>query len=95
MDWWPWLALGVFATHLPFFALRWWRTREPRFAATSVTFVLLTCTYSLRLFAPELQLADVKLHQILRVVAWFAASVSICMLVAHKVKGTGSYRCHL
>lgn len=84
-DWWPWLALGVFASHLPFFALRWWRTRAPRFAATTLTFGLLVATYALQLFAPELRIGDRELHEICRRFAWGAAAVSLSLLVTHRI----------
>ena len=84
--WWPWLALFVFATHLPFFAWRWWRSGEARFAATSLTFALLIVTYALQLFAPDLRIGEVELHVICRWLAWASAVVSIYMLVAHTLR---------
>ena len=82
-DWWPALLLAVFVTHLPFFALRYRRTREPRFAATTLTFALLVVTYALRVFAPGLRVAGVPLWESVRVVAWAAAALSIALLVRH------------
>jgi len=82
--WWPELLLVVFATHLPFFAWRWHRTRELRFAATSLTFALLVVTYGLRVFAPGLSLAETPLWQEVRVVAWLAAALSIGLLLQHQ-----------
>jgi hypothetical protein len=80
---WPVVLLCVFSTHLPFFAWRWRRTRELRYAATTLTFALLVLTYSLRVFAPDLRIGDVELHKAVRVLAWTAAAVSIGMLVRH------------
>jgi hypothetical protein len=80
---WPVVLLCVFTTHLPFFAWRWWRTRELRYAATSLTFALLVVTYSLRVFAPELRIGGVELHRLVRVFAWAAAAVSIGMLLRY------------
>ena len=85
-EWWPWLALVVFGTHLPIFALRWWRTGALRYAATSLTFSLLIATYALQLFAPELRIFEVELHIVCRRVAWAAAAVSIGLLVAHSLR---------
>jgi hypothetical protein len=79
--WWPALLLAVFATHLPFFALRYRRTRELRFAATTLTFALLVVTYALRVFAPELRVAGTPLWTEVRVVAWVAAVVSVALLL--------------
>jgi hypothetical protein len=83
--WWPQLLLLVFVTHLPFFAVRWWRTREIRFLATSITFTLLIVTYALRVFAPEAALRGIPLFWWVRVPAWLAAAVSIGLLVHYRV----------
>ena len=82
-DWWSALCLFVFTTHLPFFAWRWRRSGEARFAATSLTFALLAATYALRLFAPSLALGGAPLWKGLRVVAWLSAAVSIGLLARH------------
>ena len=79
-DWWTPLCLFVFVTHLPFFAWRWRKTGELRFAATSLTFALLSLTYGLRLFAPEATLGATPAWELLRVVAWAAAAVSLTLL---------------
>ena len=82
-DWWPRLLLFVFVTHAPFFALRWWRRRELRFLASTITFVLLALTYGLRVFAPELSFAGVALFWWVRIPAWGAAVISIGLLAHH------------
>jgi hypothetical protein len=82
-EWWPALLLFVFATHGPFFAWRWTRTREPRHAATTLTFALLTGAYGLRVFAPRAAWGDVPLWQAARVVAWGAAAVSLSLIARH------------
>ncbi len=79
----PPLLLVVFVTHLPFFAWRYWKTREPRYAATSLTFSLLALTYGLRVFAPEAVVRGVPWFWIARIPAWGAATVSIAFLVHH------------
>lgn len=83
---WPVVLLAVFVTHLPFFALRWWRTRELRHAATTFTFVLLVATYGLRVVAPELHLGGAPAWERVRVVAWAAAAVSLALLARHGVR---------
>jgi hypothetical protein len=83
---WPVVLLCVFATHLPFFAWRWRTTREPRHAATTLTFSLLVLTYSVGLFAPELHIGGTPLFQITRVLAWLAATVSVGLLLRHFVR---------
>jgi hypothetical protein len=82
-DAWPRLLLFVFATHLPFFAWRYRRTGEVRFAATALTFALLTLTYALRVFAPGLELAGAPLWRLARIPAWASAAVSLALLARH------------
>ena len=77
------MLLCVFATHLPFFAWRWRATRERRYAATTLTFALLVTAYGLRVFGAELRVGDLLLHDVVRVVAWLSAAVSIALLVRH------------
>ena len=91
-DWWPALLLCVFATHGPFFAWRWWRTREMRHAATTLTFALLVVTYALRVFAPEARAGEVALWQAVRIPAWAAAAVSLTLLARHGVSRIGARR---
>jgi uncharacterized membrane protein len=80
---WPLVLFLVFATHLPFFAWRWRKTRERRYAATTLTFALLVITYGLALFAPQLHVGHTPLFQVVRVVAWLSATVSIALLIRH------------
>jgi hypothetical protein len=80
---WPRVLLFVFTTHLPFFAWRWRATGERRYAATTLTFALLVITYGLAVFAPQLRVGDTPLFQIVRVVAWASAALSIGLLVRH------------
>lgn len=82
-EWMPQLLLFVFATHMPFFAWRYHRTREVRHAATAITFALLAIAYALRVFAAEATSGGVPLHAYVRVPAWVSALVSIGLLVRH------------
>lgn len=84
-DWWPPLLLCVFASHMPFFAWRWRRTGEVRYAATALTFTLLAVAYALRVFAPEWRWGGVSAYTFVRVPALAAAVVSIGLLVRHHV----------
>ena len=86
-QWMPAILCCVFVTHLLLFAWLYHRTHEPRFAAATLTFVLLTVAYGLRVFAPELAWHGWPLHQEVRVVAWLAAGVSIVLLL-HNFHGT-------
>jgi hypothetical protein len=83
----PLLLLFVFATHMPFFAWRYRRTRELRYAATALTFGLLAVTYALRIFAPQVEGGGLPLYAYVRVPAWIAAAVSIGMLLNHHIRG--------
>ena len=77
----PELLLFIFSTHTPLFAWRWARTRELRYAATTLTFSLLTVAYGIRVFAPEESISGVSLFAIFRVPALAAAAVSIGLLI--------------
>ena len=82
-DWMPLLLLFVFVTHLPFFAWRYRRTREIRYAATTLTFALLVILYALRVFAADAALGGVPLYAHVRVPAWISAAISIGLLLRH------------
>ncbi|HJO25261.1 MAG: hypothetical protein QF890_17660 [Myxococcota bacterium] len=77
------ILLIVFATHLPLFAWRWWRTGERRHAATTLTFSLLVITYALRIFAPGLEVAGLPAWWLVRVPAWACAALSLSLLARH------------
>lgn len=83
---WPLVLLFVFTTHLPFFVWRWRTTGERRYAATTLTFTLLVITYGLGVFAPQLRIGDTPWFEIVRVVAWASAAVSIALLVRHHTR---------
>ena len=80
------LFLFVFATHAPYFAWRYRRTRELRHAATALTLGLLALAWALRIFAPQLSLAGVELHRIARVPALAAALVSLGLFARHHAR---------
>jgi len=83
--------LLLFVTHLPYFAWRYRRTQELRFAAATLTFSLLVLAYTVRVFAPELIWSDRPLHEPLRYVALASAIVSIGLLLRHVALGRGSH----
>ncbi len=80
------LLFWVFATHAPFFAWRYHRTREIRFAATALTFVLLALLYGVRIWAPDTSLGGVALDTWLRVPALAAAALSLGLLARHLLR---------
>ncbi len=84
-DWTPPLLLFVFATHMPFFVWRWRKSGEGRYAATALTFALLTLVYALQILAPESSWCGVRLYPPLRAAALLSAGVSIGLLVRHLV----------
>ena len=79
----PELLLFVFLTHMPFFAWRYHRTGERRHAATTITFAILSLAYGFRVFAPELSVAGVPCHGILRGIGLLSAVWSVSLLVHH------------
>ena len=85
-EWMDKLLLFVFATHMPFFAWRYYRTSELRYAATAFTFALLALMYGLRVFAPGVAVNDVPLHAYIRVPAGIAAALSIGLLLWSAVR---------
>jgi hypothetical protein len=80
------LFLFVFATHAPYFAWRYARTRELRHAATALTLGLLAVAWALRIFAPELSLAGFELHRAVRAAALAAALVSLTLFARHHAR---------
>ena len=80
------LLLFVFATHMPFFAWRYYRKGELRYAATAFTFALLALMYGLRVFAPGVAVNDVPVHAYIRVPAGIAAAFSIGLLLWSAVR---------
>jgi hypothetical protein len=85
-DWIAILLLVVFTTHLPFFWWRYVRTREIRYAATSLTFALLVLAWGLRVFAPAASVGGVALHRIARVPALASALLSVGLLLRHHAR---------
>jgi hypothetical protein len=82
-EWTPKLLLFVFVTHMPFFAWRWRRTGEVRFAFSTLTFALLIVTYSLRIFAADVEWFGTSAYMWFRVPAWISAIVSVGLLLRH------------
>lgn len=82
-EWMPQLLLFVFVTHSPFFAWRWRRTGELRYAATTLTFALLSTVYGLRVFAPDVGLLGTPLHEWVRIPALVSAVASLSLLASH------------
>jgi len=79
----PPVLLFVFVTHMPFFAWRYYKTREFRHAATALTFALLAVAYAVRVFAPAAEIGGMSWFSVLRIPAWGAASVSLTLLAHH------------
>ena len=86
-EWTPQLLLFVFVTHMPFFAWRWRRTGEVRYAATTLTFGLLVITYTLLVFAPDAQWFAAPAYMWVRIPAWISALVSSGLFMNHVLRG--------
>ena len=75
--WYDPVMFVLFAVHLVPMLIIGIKRRELYYLAPITTFALLTAAFGLRLFAPELQVGSVPLHQPVRYIAWAAAAVSI------------------
>lgn len=71
------------------FARLTWRHRQPRHAVATTTFLRLVTVFGLRLWAPELMLNGVAVHQLLRWAAWTSAAVSLVLLVRLRLRRSG------
>ncbi len=70
--------LAIFVAHIAAFGVLGLRKREPYYAVPVATFVLLTASVALRLYAPGLILLGGRpLHEQMRLVALVAAGVSL------------------
>ncbi len=72
-----WILLLLFAAHLLGFVLLGLKRRQWYYLALVVTFMLLTGTFALILFAPSWSFAGTPLYRILRYLAWASAVLSI------------------
>jgi hypothetical protein len=79
--WYNPLMFALFGAHLIPMVVLGIKRRELYYLAPITTFALLTLTYGLRLFAPELEVAGRPLHEPVRYLAWTAAAISIPLLV--------------
>lgn len=75
--------LVLFVVHLVAFARLGLKRREGYYAALVVTFALLSAAMAARLAWPgAIVVAEVPLHQALRMAAWPAAAVSVAWTLA-------------
>lgn len=70
------VLLLIFATHLVVFLRLSIRRGDGHYALVSATFALLVLSFSLRLWAPELELHGQKLYWDSRIAAWILAAMS-------------------
>jgi len=80
-NWYDLLMFALFAAHLIPLLIVGVKRRELYYLAPVTTFALLTLTFGLRLFAPELEVGSTPLHEPVRYAAWAAAAVSIPLFV--------------
>jgi len=73
----PIFLLMLFSVHLIAFLVVWHRTRKPKYFLIIGTFMLLVSSYGFRVFMPEAHLLDRSVVQILRVMAWVMAFLSV------------------
>lgn len=79
--WYDPIMFVLFAAHLIPMLIVGLKRRERYYLAPITTFALLTLTFGLRLFAPELEIGGRPLHEPVRYAAWTAAAVSIPLLI--------------
>ncbi|NKI35183.1 hypothetical protein HFP89_08390 [Wenzhouxiangella sp. XN79A] len=79
--WYDPVMFVLFAAHLVPMLVVGLKRREIYYLAPITTFALLTATFGLRLFAPELQVGSTPLHVPVRYAAWAAAAVSIPLFI--------------
>ena len=79
--WYDPVMLVLFAAHLVPMLFVGFKRRELYYLAPITTFSLLTATFALRVFAPDLQVGDTPLHVPVRYAAWAACAVSIPLLI--------------
>ena len=83
-DWLTMLLLAIFVVHLVVFGVLLIRRREKYYAAVTLTFLLLTATFAVRLWAPDAAIGDLSLFWSLRIAAWCSAAVSITWLLSRR-----------
>lgn len=84
-----WLSavlLAIFVIHLVVFFRLFLRRGEKYYLAASFTFLLLVATFSVKIWAPEVQVAGFSLFWALRIAAWISAAVSITWLVRRRIQ---------
>jgi len=80
-NWYDPVMFLLFGAHLIPMLIVGIKRRELYYLAPITTFALLTLTFGLRLFAPELEVGDRPLHEPVRYMAWIAAAVSIPLFI--------------
>ncbi|MGB0514386.1 MAG: hypothetical protein ACPGJE_06060 [Wenzhouxiangellaceae bacterium] len=69
--------LILFAIHLVAFARLGWKRRQAYYLSLVLTFALLTASFAMFLFAPDVTLGAIEAYRGLRMLAWGAALVSL------------------
>ncbi|MDX1570912.1 MAG: hypothetical protein R3200_10520 [Xanthomonadales bacterium] len=72
--------LAVFAIHLIVFARLAIVRKQGYYWLVAGLFAVLTLSFTLRLWVPELRLGDYHAHILLRIVAWAMAAVTLPIL---------------
>jgi len=88
-----WLVAGLivlFAVHLIVFGMLGLKRKERYYLFVCITFTLLIITFSIRLWAPEAEVAGMQLYWVFRIAAWMSAAVSLTMLVRRRVLKKGA-----
>lgn len=80
------LLLVLFLAHLAGFTVLGLKRRQWYYLALVTTFALLSASFAVLLFAPEIHVGEYALHRVLRITAWAAAAVSISWTAARVLR---------
>jgi hypothetical protein len=89
-DWLVAVLCAVFAVHLGVFGRLAITRREPYYWLVTTVFLALTTSFGLRLLAPELAVAEIPLHRMMRYAAWALACVTIPLMIMRLRRRRGS-----
>jgi hypothetical protein len=85
-DWLVMLLFVVFLVHLMIFVRLGIVRGDGYYWLVSSVFLVLTASFGLRIWAPEIQVVDQPLYQMLRYLAWLLAAITIPTMIWRRVR---------
>jgi hypothetical protein len=82
---WIKTLLAIFAIHLGIFSFLYLRKRNPQHLLASITFALLTLSFSCRIWASEAEIFGHSVHSLLRISAWLTSSLILILLARNRI----------